>query len=910
MRCEKIPTVVAQNAQCQACYAQNSVPIKHTKTITQTKNHNPNQNANPKPISYSISKPKERETERTHMGIVLKHTFKNIWSKPFRTLMLVICILFASFTAALAFDMSNSIVNILRSAFTSMVGDANAYIVCPQGMDETAFDGTESYDKEYVMLSAGNLEIYLDNDDEFTYNKRTLEIFSAQDQDMLNKLHLTAKEVVLGDSDMVICKKYAEEFHLQIGDQVTLDGEEGATATFTIVDIQPCFGVLETGYSVLISEAGMKNLTAEQDIDYQLAFVKLANEKEVKDFCKDMTANLPMARIENMVDGKMVTEEVDSITTVFYFIFIIALLLVIFVTISLSERIMVERMSTIGTLRSLGVSTSATTVIVLLENVFYGLLGGVLGVMTYALIRDPMFNSIFSISSGSDIELEMNLGSVSTLTMVLVVLGTIAVECFCPIKELLRAVKTPIRDIIFDNKDTAFKYSKITLFASIILACVSVPCVVLSTTIMRGNIPVIVTGMICGIAALFLGYPHLLRGACKLLSKFCEKFNKPVAQMACIQASTKKSSVANSRLCVMSVTMCLLLLLIVAPLSAIFGKKEAECDVVVTGLSEEREAYEFIKEIPGVSDVEYYYVIYANTVVGTSRIEEYLSPNRATDNPNFELDEILMCGMDGEPKMLQTLVDVPKTVGDDEIIITETLAERYDLEVGENLEILFNPQGQEPVRKNFTIAGLYNSTYSDTSNDTFLINQNTYRAIYKDYPNEVFVRCEDPETVKKTIEKYASNLCKEVYTIDEFQEMKEQSNAGLNTLFYVIIGVGVAMTVVSIISNQIVAFEGRKRETAVLISTAMSKGKVKKMFLLESLISSVLAILLALGIALGLRSNLMDLVKWMSFVFPDVLDIPGLLTFCGIMLLVFTLTILRPIKQVRKMKTAEQLKYE
>ena len=54
------------------------------------------------------------------MGVILKHTFRNIFAKPLMTLFLVVSITICSFAGMMAFDMNNSIKNILRGAFGSM----------------------------------------------------------------------------------------------------------------------------------------------------------------------------------------------------------------------------------------------------------------------------------------------------------------------------------------------------------------------------------------------------------------------------------------------------------------------------------------------------------------------------------------------------------------------------------------------------------------------------------------------------------------------------------------------------------------------------------------------------------------------------------------------------------------------
>ena len=52
-------------------------------------------------------------------------------------------------------------------------------------------------------------------------------------------------------------------------------------------------------------------------------------------------------------------------------------------------------MSYIGTLRSLGMSTSRTGRILLLENVLYAVLGSIPATVLYSFIRVPILNLLF-----------------------------------------------------------------------------------------------------------------------------------------------------------------------------------------------------------------------------------------------------------------------------------------------------------------------------------------------------------------------------------------------------------------------------------------------------------------------------------------------------------------------------------
>ncbi len=845
------------------------------------------------------------------MGVVLKHTFKNIWSKKIRTLMLLACIIMASFVGALSFDMTNSLKNILRYGFASMFGDGNVIVSNSAGVDESSFAGTEGYDYDLVKVAAGNSKVYKRDDEMYAFfNEKTLKIFGA-DPDALNVQKMTAKPVELNDDECIISKKYAEDFDLKVGDQTIIYGDNSVPVEFTVKEIQPYYGILDSGYCALLTEGGIKKLSYNGNITYYMAYCKVHDESVLNDFCQILKENMPTATVENLVSGHMVTSQIASITAVFYIIFAICILLVVFVTISLSERIMVERMSTIGTLRSLGVSVRMTTMIVLLENALYGLIGSAIGTVIYAAIRDPLFNSMFTINSGSDIDLEMNLGSISLVTMACVILGTILIECLCPIKELLRSVKTPIRDIIFDNKDTEFKYTKKSLVVSVLFAIIGLPLVVTGMHSMSDNALVLAGGVFFTITALFLGYPHLLRAICRASAKFFEKKNKPVAQIACVQACTKKASVGNSRLCVMAVSICLLLLSLTLTYQGFIDHPEGDCEIYVNGLSESSDKYEFIKDLPSVTETELFYIQYSSDmVVGHERIEEYLSADRVKNDPDFMFDQYDVIGADKAFKLNRMIENMPDLVVGNETYITDKIARTLDLKAGDEVEILFKPTSVIPISETFVVKGIINTTYLNASNASFLFSEDMYKKIYFDTPQLMFVRCGDPEQVVEKINKYASSMIDEAMTMEERTKQNQENNAGLSTVLYLMIIMGVGLTLVAVFSNQTVGFEGRKRECAVLISTAMSRGKLKKSFLIENALSSITAILIGVGVAMILNGNFIYILHCAGMEFPLEYKLDVAAVFGIAMFLVFTMTVINPIRHLRKMNTAEQLKYE
>ncbi|MBR1740396.1 MAG: FtsX-like permease family protein, partial [Lachnospiraceae bacterium] len=134
--------------------------------------------------------------------------------------------------------------------------------------------------------------------------------------------------------------------------------------------------------------------------------------------------------------------------------------------------------------------------------------------------------------------------------------------------------------------------------------------------------------------------------------------------------------------------------------------------------------------------------------------------------------------------------------------------------------------------------------------------------------------------------------------------------AGMRGMLFVVILLGVSLTVIGMISNQLIGFEGRKRECAVLVSTAMERGEVAKMFVFESMISSGIALFISLPVAFLAFLPFKRLMSLFTGNFLVHYDVKAYVLFLLLLWLIFTLVSLFPIRSLRKMNVAIQLKYE
>ena len=126
-----------------------------------------------------------------------------------------------------------------------------------------------------------------------------------------------------------------------------------------------------------------------------------------------------------------------------------------------------------------------------------------------------------------------------------------------------------------------------------------------------------------------------------------------------------------------------------------------------------------------------------------------------------------------------------------------------------------------------------------------------------------------------------------------------------------IITIAVGMTAIGMISNQLIGFEGRKKECAVLLSTAMGRGKLSGILFKEVLITSITASCMGVLVGSALTFVISAALRNAEALVMDITVNPVVNSiFFVVLTLVFTLTVLFPIKNLRKMKISEQIKYE
>ncbi|MBR5683274.1 MAG: ABC transporter permease [Ruminococcus sp.] len=817
------------------------------------------------------------------MRLILKHTFKNMLAHKFKTFLLIICVAVCSFTAMLSFDMSGSLNTIIRGLYSSMMGTTDLNVSTKSPVGDDFAEGLPDSNVLPIAVMQSSFDRHIDFDISYV-NRSTLPVFGFEEEAAKN-MRLLRDGVELGNKKAYISDSFAKEFEFKEGDTITLHGDRDKAVDFTVAGLEKKQGIFTNGELIVISFDDMKELTLSGDIEITQLLVDVKDDSRIGEAEKAIKNKYPTAKVENLLESKELQDQIKSITRLFLILFAVCMLLVIFVTISVSERMIVDKMSVVGTFRSLGVSSKMTTFALLLENSIYGLIGALIGVGVYVLVKKPMFDTVF-VFGGPD-AIKPVIPSPKPYVYIGVILVAILIECLCPIKETVKAIKTPIRDIIFNTKDTEYRPSRIFTMIGLILLAVSVV-----TFFFKDSFVLSMVCFVSFIAAAAMLFNYVERFIAKLLTGIFAKTGKPIAHLASIEAGSKKSSVGSSVLCLTAAALAIVLYIFTNSLVSVYDHGLFDSDVIVQINGCKPEIISYVDDLDGVERTVFHYMT-------TDKIK--LDDHKLDAN---------IFGLSKVDEMIKT-VDLSKDgAADDEILVDTILMKKYGYSMGDEINITFLYDGYLPMERTLKIGGTVDFDYFNGQGSSLVISEKTYKEIYNDFPLFMLVKGNDAKAVKKTIQDHSADYVSIVYTRQEYDMTMAISKAGIKGVLNLLILIGVALTFIGVVSNQLIGLEGRKRECAVMTSVAMPRSKLSKMFLIENLISAGAALLFAVPVGVFMSVVFRRMLMAIGQAGPNIVPVGKCVIYAIFLYAIFTLVSLFPIRAVKKMDLVSQLKYE
>lgn len=824
------------------------------------------------------------------MVILWKHTLRNILKKPLRSLIIVFCMTLTCLTAYLMLDMSGAIEGILTNYMADMLGSVDVQVTGTHSISPEIFEELAENTALPIYSSSNSLAVR--DPEQYGYEFiKNLNILSVN-LEKAYQMEIFGEPVELTDQETAISRTYAGDYGLKAGDAVFLYDKNGGIHEFTVKYILPETGVFfqKGQYTAVVNLEAMKAIQCREELKSWIYLVDVRDDREINSFCQTLKDKYPALQYSQIKGDEQIQEIMAQITSIFGILFSVTFLMVIFVTAGLSERIVCERMAVIGTFKSLGISNRATTLILLLENAFYGLWGAIFASLLYGVIRDPILNSAIVLQEGETLRISPMQGWI----YVIVFAGAILIQCACPVFELAKAIKTAIRDIIFSNRDTEYRISRRKTAAGVILLAAAV---ILDILFLKTNGIVGILSIIMLVVAMSFLMPLIMWGVSGPLAKLFERLRMPVASLAAWEIGSKKTTVANGVLCVTVSSLAIAVFALSEAMMTMYAGEIYNADVIAFGIDNKQEYYSFVEDLPGVEKVEYLYC----------RVSENLGIEGADSQTYYYLQAV---PEEGTSSMFTGIRGIPNNLANDEFLMNERQAAKLGLSVGDSLEITFKTTYLFPIKKTLKLAAVIDTTQYTTTMPVIMITEKTFVDIYHNYIGGFLVKCQDPDQVKETVKKYSLDGTLEIYTGQEYQENNLSESRNLRMILYGMIFLGTILTLTGISGNQAVGFEGRKREYAVMHSTSMNKGQIRKLIISETLLSMGIGVVIA--VFMGRLINFLLEKAVFAIGLPLKIDTPmtDYVKMGLILLAVLLLTCGAPVRALRKMNTAQELKYE
>ncbi len=828
-----------------------------------------------------ISSDKNERTD--HMSILGRLIRRNILGKPLRSFAIIFALAASAFAMLFCISGREAPEHVLRDTMLRVYGGAELLAI--DSNSDLKLNAADFPENTKIYLSSGLTVKAKTAKGEYDANA------AYHDTKVGKQLGLFSSELD-PENGVIISEAFSQKTGLKECDSVTIkavglkesDMKRSKTLSLKVVKVSNDKYLLHKPNTVMMNIANIKKLTANTGTGYKTALIDLPDDVDVKEFSIDIAKKYVK---QNYGFSPILTDElledISKQTMVFYLIFAVILLMTLFLTFSMSRHIANERLSTIGTLRSIGGSIPKTSTLLIIESVVYGLVGGIIGAVLFVFAGDFAVRAFFGSTGNYSMPLWLYPASV---------LLAVAIQIICQSGALIKAVRTPVRDIIFSSKDSVYVLSvkKLIIGAVLFAAGITVGIIADETMFAIAAIALICVGSVMVV-------PLVIKGLSKLFVKMFAALGMSTAKFAANECAYKKSSVTSTQLTFIALAISTGILIVSSAVAASYESDIYHYDVKAE-VNKSLDKCKFITELSEVSEYELFMqtALHAEVNGGKKELVSFVAYT------SFKLHPIIK-GADKAP-------------ADGEVYIGKDYAKKHSLKEGDVLDIvdtddfIINNDGVgEYPRYKLTVAGIYDVVTD--YRDTLFVNEKWYTKELSNSIENIYINLSKNSSVEDLTEKIQNKLPNvDVVTAQQSMHNSAEDRSQVMTIIYSILGVGVVLALLGAVSNAIIGFEQSKRKYAVLHSVAAGKKKLSKLIILETLFSSLTAGLTGLALGCLLTGLIETALDNMGMVIVVKFDPALMLMFVLAMTALLMLSAVKPIVSLRKMNTAAELKYE
>lgn len=793
----------------------------------------------------------------------------NITVKPLRTAVIVLCLAAVSLTFSLCLTISVSSKSAVEEQVRSGNGRADIVLNSSRGFEELPAL-PDNCDSLPVLLAGSYFQIHDINNYKYLQKKniKVLGIDTAKALDFGIISECTAPK----DGEAVISYSVAQRYGYEVGDTMTLPCADMTEFTLTVSEIILNKGLLSImPQTVIVTENTARNFLSESEIKATMIYLD-APDGMNSEITEQLSEIYPEFIVQQLTGTAETEDMIGSLTRTFFMLFIVTFLMILFIITAFTKNIAAERLSVIGTLRSIGAEKKTAALTLLAECAVYGLLGGILGTVLFYALKDMLVGNMLPSVNG--------LGGSVFVPFYIPPSGLLlsaAISCTVSLATVIRTSKTPIRDIIFGGKDSICRpKNSLAIVGAMLVICALIFC------FSQTGFIACIAGLAAFVIGLCLIVPKLLSVVSEFAAMRTNGGSMPVLRFALIQSGTKKTAVTGTIICTAVMLLASSLYILSCSVDKLYSVRNYDCDVIIRELSERSERY--------------------NTITADSR--EFIYNTEETMQINGRNANVNIFGYDGF-EMFSGIRDLPENLAENEIAFDKLMMKRLGINEGDKVTLTLKSNTIRPETLTLTAVSGIDSIYFNQRCNAAVVSLDTYKSVYHDYPSTLLAKGNAEQIHRQLIDNGA-----EFRSAEEYYAASDEDSKSITGLLNILAVMGILLAVVSVSGEQMIGVTQRRHELAVLRSQGMSISQLSKMLLIETILTVIVPILTFVTAGHMVVLLITKTLSSFDMNIPISYEITKLAAFIAVMSVSVVMTVLIPILSLRKMNVAAELKQE
>lgn len=837
------------------------------------------------------------------MRILFTYLFKNMWEKKLRSLLIIVAVGITTAMTFASFGTSDNFKNMVTEKNKAEFGDANIIITQKESsnnpfLDKDILNRTlDGEEKAYIFNGSG---LFKDGD-----KSLRVDIIAGENIENLQKINPIAfkdgkedKIKELNGNEVIISEKVSKDLNLKVGDSFNIKSE-GKNITLKVLDVAVPSGFFTEKpgeMTIIMSNSGLSKLLGKKE-EITSALVK--SDKSVDTLKK---TDLKDYSIKETLNKEDLDEMVSQFTVPFYIMLAVVVLMAAFIIYSSFKVIIIERMGVIGTFRSIGATKKETDGLILLESLFYGIVGCIVGTglgfpMLYLLSDSSNQFKDYGVSTTINFDIK-NLIIAYIIAIILCLISSII--------PILGVSRFSVKEIILGEYSNGGKVHPSFWIIGIVL--IIAPFIYISKFEDTGNF---ILSMACAFFVL-IGSVMMIPLIFKILSKVLRGLYRlifgNIGVLALENMATSKSLINNG------VLICSALAAVTAIYVASYSVKSLitnsydgeDYEVSISNISKLNydEVLANLKDLKG-KDIDDYSNSYVEHNVKIKDKDMNIGVLQGVNPSNyleyFSGEEIFNDYLESDKEILDKLDSGKK------IILADIYKKKYKLKSGDKIQLNIDNKLYE-----YEIAGFLSSPISANKRNCLISEKNFKEDFNRSVPSSILIKGKDisENTLKKSLNKDLDEYGVSIKTKEEMKESELANNAGLMSSLESFSIMALIIGSLGIVNNLMVSFMQRRKELAVLTSVGMSKGQRSRMIFIEGatigIFGSILGVFTGVLVCRFIPEISLSLDAYLKITIPDK-KLIGLTIFGIVLMLVASLA---PVFKASKISVVDEIKYE